>query len=292
MKQNRRDFIAQSAGMAAGLGTLGVPDLFPGIASGGPAWRGPIGLELYTVRREYEIQPALTLKKVAAIGYKEVEGGMSKLKPEELSGFLKDAGLRMPSGHFDYPSDSDKYARAVEFAHRLGLQYMCCSSSDSQNGDGWKRVADELNRAGKQVSDAGMKFAYHNHLQEFRPAGDTTGYEILVANTDPRLVQFQIDIFWLTWARQDPLAYLKKLSGRVPMLHIKDRKKDWKWDQSKFPEDKEVPFAEVGTGAIDWKPIFANAAGVKYIFVEQDACDREPMESARMSYEYLRRLTL
>ncbi len=292
MKQNRRNFIIQSAGVAAGLGTLGAPDLFPRIASDDLAWRGPIGLELYTVRQEYANQPALTLKKVAAIGYREVEGGMSKLKPEVLSGYLKDAGLGMPSGHFDYPVDPDKYARAVEFAHRLGLKYMCCSSPDNMNADGWKKAAEILNRAGKQVREAGMQFAYHNHLQEFRPAGDSNGYEILIANTDPKLVQFQIDIFWLAWAGKDPLVYLKRLSGRVPMLHIKDRKKDWRWDKSRFPAEKEVPYTEVGTGVIDWKSIFANAAGVKHIFVEQDECDREPIESARMSYEYLSKLAL
>ncbi len=292
MKQNRRDFIIHSAGVAAGLGTLGAPDLFPGVAKDEPAWRGPIGLELYTVRQEYEKQPALTLKKVATIGYKEVEGGTSRLKPEVLSSHLKDAGLSMPSGHFDYPADPDKYTKAVEFAGKLGVKYMCCSCPDNVKADGWKKVAEILNRAGKQVSEAGMQFAYHNHLQEFRPVGDTNGYEILIANTDPKLVQFQIDVFWLAWAGQDPLTYMKKLAGRVPMLHIKDRKKDWRWDKSKFPADKQVPYTEVGTGAIDWKPIFANAAGVKHIFVEQDECDREPMESARMSCEYLRRLSL
>lgn len=292
MKQNRRNFITQTTSVAAGLGTLCVNNLLEAVASGKPAWSGPIGLALYTVRGEYEQQPAQTLKKVAAIGYKEVEGGMGKLTAEELSGYLKDAGLKMPSGHFEYPSSVDKYAKAVEFARKLGMEYMCCSFSDGKTVDAWKKIADDLNRAGKQVADAGMQFVYHNHLQEFRPVGDTNGWEILIANTDPKLVKLQIDVFWMAWAKQDTLAHLKKLSGRVPMLHIKDRKKDWQWDQFKFPADKEVPYTEVGTGAIDWKSIFAHAAGVKRIFVEQDQWDRPPMESARMSCEYLKGLTL
>ena len=293
MKQNRRTFIAQSASMAAGLGALGLGDLLGNNLEGRPAWPGPIGLALYTVRNEFGTHPAQTLNEVAAIGYKEVEGGMGKPTAEELVGYLKGAGLTMPSGHFDYPSSRDKYAKSIEFARKLGLQYMCCSSSsDSKTADGWKKIAEVLNRAGKQVADAGMQFAYHNHLQEFRPVGDTNGYEILIANTDPRLVKFQIDIFWMTWAKQDPVTYLKRLAGRVPMLHIKDRKKGWKWDPYKFPEDKEVPYTEVGSGAIDWKRIFENAGSVKLIFVEQDLWDRKPIESARMSYDYLRNLTL
>jgi sugar phosphate isomerase/epimerase len=292
MKQNRRSFIAQSAGLAAGLGALRVNNLFGGTAGAKPAWPGPIGLALYTVRTEFESQPAQTLKKVAAIGYKEVEGGMGKISAEELSGYLKDAGLRMPSGQFEHPSSVEKYAKVIDFARKIGMQYVTCSFSDAKTADGWKKIADDFNRAGKQVAEAGMQFAYHNHLQEFRPLGNTNGYEILIANTDPKLVKFQIDVFWMTWAKQDPVAYFKKLSGRVAMLHIKDRKKDWKWDPLNFPKDKEVPYTEVGTGAVDWNPIFAHAADVKHIFVEQDYCDREPMESARMSYEYLRRLAL
>ena len=292
MKKNRRNFIAESASVAAGLGALRINHLFGGIASGKPAWRGPIGLALYTVRNEFELQPAQTLKKIAAIGYKAVEGGMGKISAEELSGYLKNAGLKMTSGQFEHPSNPEKYTKAIEFARKLGMQYVTCSFSDAKTADGWKKIADDFNRAGKQVADAGMQFAYHNHLQEFRPLGNTNGYEILIANTDPKLVKFQIDVFWMTWAKQDPVAYLKKLSGRLPMLHIKDRKKDWQWDPLNFPKDKEVPYTEVGSGAIDWKSIFANATGVKHIFVEQDYWDREPMESARMSYEYLRGLTL
>lgn len=292
VKKNRRDFIAQSAGMAAGLGSLSIHNLFGGIAAGKLAWPGPIGLALYTVRDEYELKPAETLKKIGAIGYKEVEGGMGKVAAEELAGYLKDAGLKMSSGHFEYPSNLDNYAKAVEFAHKLSLQYMCCSSSDSKTVDGWKKIAEDLNRAGKLVSNAGIQFAYHNHIQEFRPVGGTDGYEILIAGTDPQLVKFQIDVFWMAWAKKDPLGYMKRLAGRVPMLHIKDRKKNWKWNQFEFPGDNEVPYTEVGTGAVDWKTIFTNAVGVKHIFVEQDTWDRAPMESARMSCEYLKRLTL
>jgi sugar phosphate isomerase/epimerase len=292
MNQNRRSFIAQSASVAAGLGALGVNNLFGRIAGGKAAWPGPIGLALYTVRNEFESQPAQTLKKVAAIGYREVEGGMGKVSAEELSACLKDAGLKMPSGQFEHPASSEKYVKVIEFARKIGMRYVTCSFSDARTADGWKKIADDFNRAGKQVADAGMQFAYHNHLQEFRPLGNTNGYEILIANTDPKLVKFQIDTFWMTWAKQDPVAYLKKLAGRVPMLHIKDRKKDWQWDPLNFPKDKEVPYTEVGSGAIDWQSIFAHATGVKHIFVEQDLWDREPMESARMSYEYLKTLTL
>jgi sugar phosphate isomerase/epimerase len=292
MKQNRRSFIAQSASLAAGLGALRVNNLFGGTASAELAWPGPIGLALYTVRTEFESQPAQTLKKAAAIGYKEVEGGMGKISAEELSGYLKDAGLRMPSGQFEHPSSVEKYAKVIDYARKIGMQYVTCSFSDAKTADGWKKIADDFNRAGKQVAEAGMQFAYHNHLQEFRPLGNTNGYEILIADTDPKLVKFQIDVFWMTWAKQDPVAYLKKLAGRVPMLHIKDRKKDWRWDPLNFPKDKEVPYTEVGSGAVDWKAIFAHAAGVKHIFVEQDYWDREPIESARMSYEYLKGLTL
>jgi len=300
---NRRRFLEQTAAVAAG--GLALPALLPAARL---AWPGPIGLQLYTVRDDYARDPLGTLKKVAAIGYREVELlFIPSVTPVQLKGYLRQAGLAAHSGHYVppgggnhfLPDDQEKLHHAIADWHTLGLHYMVCMMAFGTTEDDWERIADVLNHAGRACAAAGLQFAYHNHMEEFRPVksgrGSTNGYQIMLRRCDPRLVKMELDIFWATYARQDCLALFRESPGRFPLLHIKDIRKDMPaMDRAEFPPAASMPFVEVGQGAIDWKAIFAHAhqAGARHIYVEQDRCEVPPLQAAQASFDYLKTLTL
>jgi sugar phosphate isomerase/epimerase len=156
--------------------------------------------------------------------------------------------------------------------------------------DGYKQAADQFNRWAEQTNKRGMRFGFHNHNYEFRKFGDTTGFDTLLARTDPKLVFFEMDCYWIAQAGLDPVKMLKEHGSRIKLLHVKDRK-------AGFPTSTELNkpaehFAEVGTGEIDWKAVFAtaSASGVEHYFVEQDECERPPLESLQISYNNLQKL--
>jgi sugar phosphate isomerase/epimerase len=158
--------------------------------------------------------------------------------------------------------------------------------------DAYKRHVELFNKIAEQTHKAGMQFCYHNHNFEFQKFDGVTVYDYLFKHLDPHLVQFEMDCFWVTHAGQDPVALFKKHPGRFPLLHIKDLKAG-NPPTTEF-DAKMGLFAEVGKGTIDWKRIFAAApqGGMKYFFVEQDYCEVPPLESIKISYEYLHHLTV
>jgi sugar phosphate isomerase/epimerase len=295
LTKNRREFLVHSGAIASGAFFLGHGDLFAA-GSGRPAWPGPIGLQLYTVRQAMKTDPAGTLKRVAEAGYKEVETGGGTTSASDLKNDVENARLTAVSTHWSYEEakDRERWAKAIDYVHTLGAHYMVVSFSMAKTAAEWHEIADTFNRAGKECKAADLQFAYHNHLQEFIPIGDSNGYTIITSSTDPKLVQLEMDIFWITWAKQDPLVWFRKYPGRFSLLHIKDRKKDITWDPRKFPAHGQQPFAPVGQGAIDWKRIFLHVkeAGAKHVFVEQDETDGSPFVAIRQSYEYLHGLRI
>jgi len=285
--ENRRQFLRKGAAAATGLAAL---HRWPLQAN--PLGL-PIGLELYTVRNELEKDFPGTIKKVAAIGYKEVELYAFLNKPApEIRGVLADNGLVCPVAHYDMKLES-RLPQEIEYAHALGLKYMLMAwltPEERTSLDKYKRHFEFFNRAGTETKKAGIQFGYHNHNFEFKTFNGVVPFEEMLRLTDPQLVKIELDCFWMTWAGRDPVAYMKRDPGRYPLLHIKDRKPGY--GTSTDVDDKPGPFTEVGHGIIDWKPIFAaSTAGVKHYFVEQDFCDRPPIESARISYEYLSKLS-
>jgi len=161
--------------------------------------------------------------------------------------------------------------------------------------DEYKQLVPLFNKAAEQTQKAGIQFCYHNHNFEFTKFGDTTAFDFFLKELDPKLVQFEMDCFWATYAGQDPVKYFEKYPGRFPLLHIKDFKSGFPTSTSNFPYDKaNNPFAPAGKGRIDWARIFAHApqAGVRHIFVEQDICDTDPFDAAQTSFNYLKDLRL
>jgi sugar phosphate isomerase/epimerase len=259
------------------------------------AWAAPataIGLQLYSVRKQVEADLPGVLAKLNQIGYEEVETywNLYSHPAANLRRALTDAGLRLPSGHFDY----EKVGQSFDYAHDLGLSYMVCPMlpKPMQNSslDAFKQAAQQFNRWGEQAQKAGFRFAFHNHNYEFQKFGNTTGYETLVAETDPKLVWFEMDCYWVTQAGADPVAMLKKLGSRVCMLHIKDRLPGVSTSQTLNSSAEH--FTEVGTGTLNFKAIAdaARAIGVEHYFIEQDEISKPVYESLTTSFLNAKRL--
>jgi sugar phosphate isomerase/epimerase len=151
--------------------------------------------------------------------------------------------------------------------------------------DDWKRIADLLNRLGERLRAAGVQFFYHNHNAEFRPIGKTTPLDILMRNTNPRLVCFELDVGWVAAAGLDPIAVIRKYPGRFRLMHVKDIDAGTKANFA----FQMVP-ATVGAGTIDWPRLIpaARAAGITEFFVEQEPPFPGPrIDAAAASARYL-----
>jgi sugar phosphate isomerase/epimerase len=303
---NRRDFLRRSAAGLASLPALAAiscsttpetttaPVQPP--APAGPPLGIPVGLELYTVRDLCKKDFEGTLKQVAAIGYKNVEvTDFYGKTAADVRKMLDDNSLRAPAGHWDLAKLRKNLAKSIEEAKTLGCEYLIMpflEESERKTLDQYKRHVEFFNKVGAECKKAELQFGYHNHNFEFKKYGDTTAFDYLLTSLDPELVKIEMDCFWVVHAGHDPVAYFEKYPGHFPLLHIKDLKAGHEPTTEK--DDKPGLFAEVGHGTIDWKRIFTAApkGGLKYYFVEQDYCERPPLESIKMSFDYLKRLSI
>lgn len=240
-----------------------------------------IALQTYTVREEMARDFQGTLRQIAEMGYPAVQlsdtGGMSIA---EAKAFLDSLGLTVFGGHFGLEHLEKDLDGVLELARGLGMEYVIVPWMPEElrrDAEGWKNVAARMNAIGEKVVAAGFVFGYHNHSFEFQRFDGKTGLDILMENTDPKLVQLELDTYWVKHGGEDPAAYIRQYAGRVPLLHLKDMAPDGS-------------FAEVGHGILDWDSIFqaAEEAGVQWAAVEQDTCQRPPLESARLSLEFLK----
>jgi len=255
-----------------------------------------VGLQLYSLRDELPKDVKGTIAKVAKAGFKEVETyGFSikdqfwGLTPAEFKKLLDDNGLTAPSGHYGLGSyltdgNTEELKAAIAAAKVLGSEYVTIPWLDEsirKSADDYKKIAVKINEAGKLTKEAGIRLAYHNHNFEFEKQGDTTGYEILLKGTDKNLVDFELDLYWVVRSGNDPIKLFKENPGRFTMWHVKDM-------------DKANPAlnAEVGTGSINFKPIFADAklSGMKHFFIEHETNYKpNPMESVAASCAYIKK---
>ena len=283
---SRRDFIKQSSLFTAGL-MIGPSEIFKVKKS--------VGVQLYTLRNDIAKDPKGTIQKVAALGYKEVEtfgyrdGKFFGMSPSEFKSFLKSVDLKSPSGHyvpggfFMAENWQEKWKPLVADAKTVGQEYVTIPYLEDtyrKSADQYKTLAEKLNEAAKITKDAGLKLAYHNHDFEFKDLGGQSGFDILLKETDPKLVDFELDLFWAVKAGHNPVDLFKASPGRYAMWHVKD-----------MDNSEKKTFTEVGNGTIDFKTIFANekVSGMKYYFVEQDVCPGPPVESISKSIDYIRK---
>jgi len=274
---DRRDFVKTLA--AAGLAIA-----YPGaLRTTHSARLAKVGIQLYTVRDQMKADFEGTLAHVAQIGYKEVEfAGYFNHSPADVKAILDRHGLSTPSTHIAF-ENADQWKTALDAAKAIGHEYIVMPWIPAERRktlDDWKSVAQVFNRAGQMAHDAGIQFAYHNHDFEFPKLEGQVPYDLLLQSTDPKLVQLEIDLYWITKAGQDPLTYFARWPGRVPLVHVKD--------SAGAPEHRMV---DVGQGKIDWKGIFAkkDQAGIKHAFVEHDQ-PPQPFEDIAASYKYLSQL--
>jgi sugar phosphate isomerase/epimerase len=250
-----------------------------------------IGLQLYTLRNDISKDLEGTLKKVAAIGYKEVElygysdGKFFGKTAKELKAILGGLGLAPVSGHYGAGVQnkttkgtlSNDWQRAVDDAAELGQKYVNCAyltDGERKSIEDYKKYVDLFNKSGEVAKKAGLQFGYHNHDFEFKQLDGQLPYD-LIASTDPKLVKLELDLYWIVKAGLDPVDLFKKYPGRFPLWHVKDMDKT----------DKS--FAEVGTGSIDFKKIFDNRklAGLTHFFVEQDVAKIPAVEAIEISFK-------
>lgn len=288
---NRRIFMQQ-----AGIFTAGVL-LQPGeLFSHAGVKNRKIGLQLYTLRNEMQKGVAKVLADVAQAGYQDVETyGYSPsdkfwgLTPSAFSELLRSNRLYSYSGHYgmnDYlaPNGTDDNLKAyIEAAGTVGQKYITVphiAGALVKDADAYKQIAEKLNKAGELCKGAGLKIAYHNHAFEFTSFSGVTGYDLLLKETDPSLVFFELDLYWAVKAGHDPVQLFTNNAGRFVMWHVKDMDKN-----------KPEVTTEAGSGSIDFKKIFkaAKRSGLEQLYVEQEHFAMDPFDSIRKSYGYVRR---
>jgi len=297
---NRRKFLMGTG--AAALGALVLPKAASAFLSG--ATGHPLGVQLFTLFNVIDADVKGNLKKVAGIGYKEIESAFSKLpgyygmKPKEFAALCSDLGLSWKSHHvlgapFKLPKGTklpkgmtlpahmrnlkDDMQQLVDEAAEGGIPYLVCANIPTETLDEIKNAGEILNKTGEACKKAKIQLCYHNHDMEFKHIDGHIPYHMLLSETQAELVKMELDLAWATKAGVDPVALFKAHPGRFPLLHVKDISKDF------------TTLEPVGEGVVDFKRIFANVrvAGVKHYFVEHDM-PQDAFASIATSYKNLR----
>jgi len=282
MKTDRRNFLLTS-GLA--LGTLALPRAARTATKPEPGI-GPVGIQLYSVRKAMQADFDGTLKKVAGIGYKQVEfAGLFGHSAAQVRSTLDGLGLTAPSMHVPFETLDQGWDAVLSDAHQLGCRYVVVPSIPGalrSSLDDYRRVAERFTRGAEAAAKAGIGFAYHNHDIDFAPIDHRLPFDVLLEASDPSLVKFELDLYWIVRAGQDPLRYFNRWPGRGRLVHVKDT--------MGAPDHR---MTEVGSGIIDWPHLLASAkgAGVEHFIVEHDDA-ADPFASISKSFSYLRDLRL
>ena len=247
----------------------------------------PVALQLFTVRDAIKEDCPAALRKVREIGYEMVQptGGMPyTYSADELAVMLSDIGLGAAGIHVRLDELDEAPEYWAEYATTAGTRDLVVPSIPPElrsSREDWLAVAARLDALGARYKELGVRLSYHNHSFEFEKYDGDYGLDLLYANSAPDHLYAELDTYWIKHGGEDPVDYIRRHAGRVPVLHVKD-----------MADDEERSFAEIGQGTLDWPAIVAAAAdgGTEYLCVEQDRCKGDPMESARISWEFLRDL--
>ena len=270
MKSLLRLVLTTSILLAAPAGRLAAGDV-----GTGKYFKGPVGLQLYSLRDEFKKDVRRTLDRVRNYGVKDVElAGTYGWLPRDFRAALIERGLRPVAGHFSYERWRDEPELVVRDAKALGLKYAGCAwiphEGDFDEAE-CLEAARVFNRAGELADLAGIRFYYHNHGYEFQPHGEGTLLDLLFAKTNPKLVAYQMDLLWTVHPGQDPVKLLEKYPKRWQLIHLKDLKQGVKGDLSGGTDVKND--VVLGSGQMDFPAILkaAKKAGVKYYFIEDES---------------------
>ena len=284
-----------------------------------------VGVQLFSIPKLAEKDFAGTMKMVADIGYKEIElfgpysfsaqqdkdawsavtsavgfsgSGFFGLSAKEVKKILDDNGLSVPSMHTGIASLHYAMDGLAEAAHVLGSKYVILPSAPTPADlDGYKKRADEFNKIGEEARKRDIRFAYHNHGNGLKAIDGTVPFELLMSETDPDLVFFEMDIYWMTAGGVDVADYLDKYAGRFCLMHIKDMAEKVRFsgdggDPSQWIE--LFPYlANAGSGVLDLEKILSHAkrSGVEHFIVERDLAP-DPEKDLRESFSYLKAVKL
>jgi sugar phosphate isomerase/epimerase len=246
--------------------------------------RMPVAVQLWTLRDEIAKDLPGTLRQVAEIGYAGVELWFQEFPPvDELGKILEDCNLKAVSAHVPFVQLRDGFESVVHYHRALGntdLAIPIIPEDLRKTEDDWKQRVEEIVAIARRCKDAGLRLSYHNHAVEFEETVDgIEAHDYIFSTVDADLLQAQLDTYFIAEVGKDPAAYIRRYSGRVPLLHIKEK--------SKTPERNKQ--AEIGHGVIDWDAVFAAAeeAGVEWYIVEQDWGVYPALESIKISFDYL-----
>lgn len=283
----RRNFLAQAGLLSAGI--MLAPQLVSAKSKNG------VGLQLYSLRDQLPKDVKGVIASIAKAGYSEVEtfgyskqGGFWGLSAKQFSNLLKANGLKTPSGHYGLDEffgsgKMDQLNSYIDAALVTGQTYIIIPGINHEfikTAADFKAVADKMNKIAEVLKPKGLKLGYHNHNFEWKQTEGTTFYDTILNNTDPKLVNMEMDLYWVVRAGHDPIEIFKKHPGRFTFAHIKDM-------------DKSNPElnTEIGTGSINYKAILAQAklAGIQHYIVEQENFTNiDPFKSIAQSSAYLK----
>ncbi len=288
MSVNRRNFLKTGGWLASGL-VLSSKSL---TALSGNIITKNFGLQLYTLRADLPKDPKGIIRQVAGFGYNQIEGyegaqGMFwGMKNTDFKKFVEDQGMVFVSSHCDINKNFEQ--KAAE-AGAIGMKYLICPYLGEQPSlDDYKKAADKFNQCGDICKKNGLKFAYHNHGYTFKPINGVMPQDVLMEHTDPELVQYEMDMYWVVTAGQDPLVWLEKYPHRFTLCHIKDREKN-------APAGEGNASCDLGKGSIDYQKILpiAKKKGTYYLIVEQEKyAGSTPLKSAEAGAAYMKNLVL
>jgi sugar phosphate isomerase/epimerase len=285
----RNEFLKLSGGLAlAGLASKsGLAALTPETAK-----IKNFGIQLWSVRDDMGKDAKGTLKQLASYGYKQIEsfeGGKGMfwgMTNTEFKSYMDELGMKIVASHCEISKDFEKKAAD---ATAIGMKYLICPWKGPQKElDAFKKFADEFNQKGEICKKNGIRFAYHNHDYSFVTMNGEMGQDVMMKNTDPSLVDFELDMYWVVAAGQDIETWLKKYPKRFRLCHVKDRKKG----ATESEKDESVV---VGTGSINYPRILkaAKKQGMEYYIIEQEKWDgTTPMGAAQANANYMKSLSI
>jgi sugar phosphate isomerase/epimerase len=285
---NRKHFLTMSGSAALGMALASCAG---SKASGNKGTIKNLGIQLYSLRDDLPKDPKGILKKLASFGYREIEsyegadGMFWGMGAANFKKYVSDLGMSIISSHCDFRKDFER--KAAE-AGSIGMKYLICPYLGRQKSlDDYKKAADEFNKAGEICQKNGLRFAYHNHDYSFRTQSGQFPQDILMKHTDPALVDFEMDIYWVVTAGQDPVQWMKNYNWRFKLCHIKDRKKN-----TPYKEGEANQSCIVGKGSIDYKSILAQAKnlGMQRYILEQEAYEKAPLDCVKEGAAYLNNL--
>jgi sugar phosphate isomerase/epimerase len=291
MTYNRRSFIKTIGITGAGVALSNMIPACGAIAKS-KANAKDFGLQLYTLRDVLPADPKGVLTQVSSYGYKLIEsyegdkGMFWGMKNTEFKKLMDDLGMKLTSSHCDINKDFER--KAAEAAE-IGLSHLICPWLGPQKSlDDFRKYAEVFNQRGEVCRKNGIRFAYHNHDYSFYPQEGQLPQDVLMQQTDKNLVDFEMDIYWVVVAEQDPIAWMNKYPGRFRLCHVKDRKKN-------APASEKNAFTMLGTGSIDFEKLFGNSAAnsIKYRFVEQDVVvNTTPLDAVKINADYMKKLAV